>query len=74
MAGAVVTAIVLTILLPADQRVFPQWVIPVVEGILLVALIAGDRGRSTAARERCVRSLSGWCPSWCLQRSGRRRG
>jgi hypothetical protein len=44
MAAAVVAAIVGTILMPRDQRLLPPWVIPVVEGILLVALIAGDPG------------------------------
>jgi hypothetical protein len=57
MAGAVVTAIVLTILLPEDQRALPQWVIPVVEGILLVALIAGDPG-AIDRRSRALRAIS----------------
>ncbi|MFG2985657.1 hypothetical protein ACGFYQ_31115 [Streptomyces sp. NPDC048258] len=45
MAVAVVAAIVLTLLLPDDLRLAPRWVLPVVEGMLLLALIAGDPGR-----------------------------
>ena len=44
MAGAVVAAAVLTVLLPDDVRVAPNWVLPVVEGFLLVLLITGDPG------------------------------
>jgi branched-subunit amino acid transport protein len=36
MAAAVLTAIVLTILLPEEQRALPQWVVPLVEGILAI--------------------------------------
>ncbi|MEJ8646267.1 hypothetical protein WKI68_43515 [Streptomyces sp. MS1.HAVA.3] len=54
MAGAVVAAIVLTLLLPDDLRLAPRWVLPLIEGMLLLALIAGDPGRisrrSTALR------------------------
>jgi hypothetical protein len=57
MAGAVVTAIVLTILLPAEQRALPQWVIPAIEGILLVALIAADPG-AIDRRSRMLRLIS----------------
>ncbi|MEV6575364.1 hypothetical protein [Streptomyces sp. NPDC051577] len=58
MAAAVVGAIVLTVLLPDDLRLGPGWVLPVVEGLLLVALIAGDPGRisrrSTALRAASI--------------------
>ncbi|MFE2523221.1 hypothetical protein ACFXEL_03215 [Streptomyces sp. NPDC059382] len=58
MAGAVAAAIVLTVLLPDDLRLAPGWVLPVVEGLLLVALIAGDPGRisrrSTALRAASI--------------------
>jgi hypothetical protein len=54
MAAAVLTAIVLTILLPEEQRALPQWVVPLVEGILLVALMQVIRARSIAARKRCA--------------------
>lgn len=57
MAAAVVTAIVLTILLPEDQRALPAWVLPLVEGILLVALIAGDPG-AIDRRSRLLRAIS----------------
>jgi hypothetical protein len=45
MASAVVAAIVLTILMPDDVRLGPNWLLPLIEGVLLVALIAGDPGR-----------------------------
>ena len=45
MASAVVAAIVLTILMPDDLRLGPNWLLPVIVGVLLVALIAGDPGR-----------------------------
>ncbi|MFF9012462.1 hypothetical protein ACF09C_05750 [Streptomyces sp. NPDC014870] len=54
MATAVVLAMVLTLLLPDDLRLAPKWVLPSVEGLLLLTLIAGDPGRidrrSTALR------------------------
>ncbi|MFD7614361.1 hypothetical protein [Streptomyces sp. NPDC059828] len=45
MAGAVVAAMLLTLLLPDDLRLGPRWLLPFVEGLLLVTLIAGDPGR-----------------------------
>ncbi|MEU6986229.1 hypothetical protein ABZ946_22780 [Streptomyces sp. NPDC046324] len=45
MAAAVLAAIVLTVLLPDSFRVAPRWVFPVIEGLLMLALIAGDPGR-----------------------------
>jgi hypothetical protein len=57
MVAAVVAAIVLTILLPKDQRLLPAWVLPLIEGILLVALIAGDPG-AIDRRSRLLRVLS----------------
>jgi hypothetical protein len=57
MAGAVVTAIVLTILLPEAQRALPAWVLPLIEAILLVALIAGDPG-AVDRRSRVLRVVS----------------
>ena len=54
MAAAVLAAIVLTLFLPEDFRLARRWLLPAVEGLLLVALIAGDPGqisrRSTALR------------------------
>ena len=57
MAGAVLAAMVLTILLPATLRVGPQWVLPLIEGLLLVAVVAGDPARITR-RSRELRALS----------------
>ena len=57
MAAAVVALIVLTILLPREQRVLPAWVLPVVEGILLLALIVGDPG-AIDRRSKVLRGLS----------------
>jgi hypothetical protein len=45
MASAVVAAIVLTILMPDDVRLGPNWLLPVIEGVLLVALVVSDPGR-----------------------------
>ena len=44
MAGAVLTAMVLTILLPDEVRLGPKWLLPLIEGVLLVAVITGDPG------------------------------
>jgi hypothetical protein len=42
MVGAVLAAIVLTILLPEEVRLGPRWLLPLFEGALLVVLIVGD--------------------------------
>ena len=57
MASAVVAAMVLTILLPEAVRAGPKWAVPSVEGLLLVAVIAGDPGTITR-RSRRLRTLS----------------
>jgi hypothetical protein len=57
MAGAVLAAIVLTILLPDTVRLGPQWLLPLIEGVLLVAVIAGDPGNINR-RTRWLRALS----------------
>jgi hypothetical protein len=57
MAGAVLAAIVLTILLPDDVRAGPKWLLPLIEGVLLAAVIAGDPGRINR-RSRLLRALS----------------
>ncbi|MET8583453.1 hypothetical protein ABZX39_21660 [Streptomyces collinus] len=57
MAAAVVVAAVLTLLLPDDLRLGPRWALPVVEGLLLVALIAGDPGR-ISRRSTALRAVS----------------
>jgi hypothetical protein len=45
MALAVISAMVLTILLPSELRPGPVWLGPGLEGILLLALIIGDPGK-----------------------------
>ena len=45
MAGAVLAAMLLTLLLPSDLRLGPRWLLPLLEGALLVVLIIGDPGR-----------------------------
>ena len=57
MAGAIVAAMVLTVLLPDDVRLGPAWALPVLEGALLVAVIAADPG-SITRRSRELRALS----------------
>jgi hypothetical protein len=57
MAGAVVAAMVLTILLPGSLRAGPNWVLPLIEGVLLGAVIVGDPGKIDR-RSRTLRSLS----------------
>ena len=57
MAGAVVAAIALTVMLPAEMRVGPVWLLPSVEGLLLVMLIAGDPG-TINRRSSVLRALS----------------
>ena len=57
MAAAVVATMVLTVLLPDDLRLAPRWLLPTVEGLLLVALMAGDPGR-ISRRSTTLRALS----------------
>jgi len=57
MAGAVLAAMVLTILLPDSIRLGPVWLLPAIEGLLLVAVIAADPGKITG-RSRELRALS----------------
>jgi len=57
MVGAVLAAMILTILLPDEMRLGPQWVLPLIEGALLVAVIAGDPGKINR-RSRWLRLLS----------------
>jgi hypothetical protein len=57
MAGAVVAAIVLTVLLPDAVRAGPNWALPLIEGLLLVAVIASDPGKIDR-RSRTLRTLS----------------
>ncbi len=57
MAAAVVGVMALTLVLPDDLRLGPRWLLPAVEGLLLVALIAGDPGRIDR-RSVALRALS----------------
>jgi uncharacterized membrane protein len=57
MAGAILAAIVLTVLLPDDVRLGPGWVLPSIEAVLLVAVVTADP-RSVTRRSRELRALS----------------
>jgi hypothetical protein len=57
MAGAVLAAMVLTYLLPVDLRIAPKWLLPLIEGVLLVALVIGDPAAITR-RSALLRGLS----------------
>ena len=57
MAAAVVAAMVLTFLLPSQVRPGPNWLLPLIEGLLLVAIVIGDPGAITR-RSRWLRALS----------------
>ena len=57
MASAILAAIVLIILMPDDLRLGPNWLLPVIVGVLLVAHIAGDPGRIDR-RTGALRALS----------------
>ena len=71
MASAVIAAIVLTVLLPNEVRAGPRWLLPGVEGLLLVALVLGDPGGSRAARPASGCSPSAWSACWRSTRCGR---
>ena len=57
MVGAVLAAMVLTVLRPADLHLGPVWLLPALEAVLLVALLAGDPGRIDR-RSAALRALS----------------
>ena len=57
MAVAVLAVIVMTILLPNSLIARPRWGVPLVEGLLLVAVMIGDPGKIDR-RSRTVRTLS----------------
>ncbi|MEI6726519.1 MAG: hypothetical protein WCN81_09910 [Actinomycetes bacterium] len=57
MAFAVVAVIVLTVLLPRGLVQHPRWGVPLVEGLLLVAVIIADPGKIDLVSPR-VRALS----------------
>jgi hypothetical protein len=45
MLTAVLAALTLTLLRPQDVRIAPAWILPLVDGLLLAALVARDPGR-----------------------------
>jgi hypothetical protein len=57
MAGAVVASMVLTMLLPDGVRAGPNWALPLIEALLLLAVIAGDPGKIDR-RSSTLRMLS----------------
>ena len=57
MAFAVVAVIVMTLLLPHDLITRPRWGVPLVEGLLLVAVIIADPGKIDLISRR-ARALS----------------
>jgi hypothetical protein len=57
MLGAVVSAMVLTVLLPDHLRLGPSWLVPAVEVCLLVLLIVGDPAELTR-RSQVLRPIS----------------
>ena len=57
MVGAILSAMLLTALLPDGVRLGPAWALPLIEGVLLVVVIAADP-RSVTRRSRELRALS----------------
>ena len=57
MAAAVLAAMVLTVLRPAEVRIAPAWVLPAIESVLLVAIIVNDP-RRIDRRSTLLRILS----------------
>ena len=57
MAAAVVAVIAMTLLLPHTLVARPRWGVPLVEGLLLVAVIVADPGKIDLVSKR-VRALS----------------
>ena len=55
MAVAVLAVIVLTLLLPKSLIVRPRWGVPVLECVLLAAVISATPARSTGATGACAR-------------------
>jgi len=57
LAGALILAIVIPLLLPSRFSLGPSWVVPAIDAVLLVAIAAADRGRR-GRRPAAVRALS----------------
>ena len=60
MAGAVVAAMVLTILLPDEIRLGPGWLLPLLEGLLLVALMIHGGPETNSATDLLVAGSIVW--------------
>ena len=56
-ATAVAAAILLTVLMPDEVRLGPNWLLPAVEGVLLVALVVADPA-AISRRSRLLRTSS----------------
>jgi hypothetical protein len=77
MAAAIVAAMVLTVLLPKDVRAGPPWLLPGLEGLLLIGLIVADPGKidgRSALLRRLSIALVGllvfdalWSTSWLVK-------
>jgi hypothetical protein len=46
LAGALILAIVIPLLLPSRFSLGPRWLVPAIDAVLLVAIVVADRGRS----------------------------
>jgi hypothetical protein len=57
MGGAVIAVITMTMLLPDSVRLGPVWLLPLLEGFLLVALAISDPGKITRT-STAIRALS----------------
>src|SRR5271167_87992 len=57
MASAVLAVMLLTVLLPKDVRAGPPWLLPGLEGLVLLAIILGDPGK-ISRRSAIIRTLS----------------
>ena len=59
---AVVAEIALAILMPDTELLGPVWVVPLIAGVLLVALgLSAIRGGSIAVPAHCECYPQGWC-------------
>jgi uncharacterized membrane protein len=57
LAGALILAIVIPLVLPSRFSLGPSWVVPAVETVLLAAIVVADRGRR-GRQSRALRVLS----------------